>query len=259
MMNAAAGIFLAARRKPKWTNPYVTDGLVAMWDAEWNGGGGLHVDGRVLTNLVTGESVSIPASGYEVGDNYIISNASSCFVLGNLSGKIRFPCTITSVGCCMSKPTNASNASGACSVVGIGTLFMWRRPLYDGCCGVVGGSVYQPDGRIHYYGAPSDISTARGEADGEVFGVVRSRAVVIQEPSDSGLTYYYNGSAKTGVNMMAYTDSWSSASYEVKTPLATSVKVKWCNISVYSRALTAAEIAANYAIDKERFNLPDAT
>lgn len=24
----------------------------------------------------------------------------------------------------------------------------------------------------------------------------------------------------------------------------------------YSRALTAAEIAANYAIDKERFNLP---
>ena len=22
-----------------WTNPYVTDGLVAMWDAEWNVGG----------------------------------------------------------------------------------------------------------------------------------------------------------------------------------------------------------------------------
>ena len=26
----------------KWTNPYVTDGLVAMWDGEWNAGGGIH-------------------------------------------------------------------------------------------------------------------------------------------------------------------------------------------------------------------------
>lgn len=25
-----------------WHNPYVTDGLVAMWDGEWNAGGGVH-------------------------------------------------------------------------------------------------------------------------------------------------------------------------------------------------------------------------
>ena len=31
------------------------------------------------------------------------------------------------------------------------------------------------------------------------------------------------------------------------------------SIRLYSRALTAAEIAANYAVDKSRFNLPDAT
>ena len=31
------------------------------------------------------------------------------------------------------------------------------------------------------------------------------------------------------------------------------------NLRVYSRALTADEIAANYAVDKARFNLPDAT
>ena len=24
-----------------WKNPYVTDGLVAMWDGEWNVGGGV--------------------------------------------------------------------------------------------------------------------------------------------------------------------------------------------------------------------------
>ena len=30
-------------------------------------------------------------------------------------------------------------------------------------------------------------------------------------------------------------------------------------IRFYSRALAAAEVAANYAVDKARFNLPDAT
>ena len=29
-----------------------------------------------------------------------------------------------------------------------------------------------------------------------------------------------------------------------------------CRYAIYSRALTAAEIAANYAVDKARFNLP---
>lgn len=27
---------------PEWTNPYVTDGLIAMWDGEWNAGPGIH-------------------------------------------------------------------------------------------------------------------------------------------------------------------------------------------------------------------------
>ena len=25
-----------------WQNPYITDGLVAMWDGEWNAGWGVH-------------------------------------------------------------------------------------------------------------------------------------------------------------------------------------------------------------------------
>ena len=36
----------------------------------------------------------------------------------------------------------------------------------------------------------------------------------------------------------------------------TSMNVDIYSLRLYSRALTAAEIAANYAIDKERFNLP---
>lgn len=30
--------------KQSWSNPYITDGLVAMWDGEWNAGGGISDD-----------------------------------------------------------------------------------------------------------------------------------------------------------------------------------------------------------------------
>ena len=35
-----------------WTNPYVTDGLVAMWDGEWNAGGGVHDANNRLLNII---------------------------------------------------------------------------------------------------------------------------------------------------------------------------------------------------------------
>ena len=238
-----------------WTNPYVTDGLVAMWDGEWNAGGGVHTTDRILTNLVTGDVVSIPMSGYTVGDNYIISDANRSFTLGNLLGKISVPCTLACVGCCLSRPSNIANTSGMFTVDGLCGLFMWRKDSI-GASGVTGGSLCQSDGRIHYYGGPADKQLAMQDADNEVFGTLRSRAAVIQQLHSEGVAYYYEGKEKDGTNTMNYTDAWSSATYDVVTPSSSSCKIKWCNISLYSRALTAAEIAANYAVDKERFGLP---
>ena len=54
-----------------WNNPYVTDGLVAMWDGEWNAGGGVHdTDAKSLVNLAEGESLAF-GSDVEVHDKYI--------------------------------------------------------------------------------------------------------------------------------------------------------------------------------------------
>ena len=42
-----------------WTNPYVTDGLLRMWDGEWNVGGGVHDENAIgwldLVNNELGE------------------------------------------------------------------------------------------------------------------------------------------------------------------------------------------------------------
>jgi hypothetical protein len=51
---------------------------------------------------------------------------------------------------------------------------------------------------------------------------------------------------------------WGGASTDVSAKIHPSQSGRVMNscIRIYSRALTAAEIAANYAIDKARFNLP---
>lgn len=36
----------------KWENPYITDGLVALWDGEWNAGFGKHLDFMKLQYIV---------------------------------------------------------------------------------------------------------------------------------------------------------------------------------------------------------------
>ena len=43
-----------------WVNPYITDGLIAMWAGEWNVGGGMHdANATVWTDLIGGNNAVI--------------------------------------------------------------------------------------------------------------------------------------------------------------------------------------------------------
>ena len=56
--------------KKGWTNPYVTDGLVAMWDGEWNAGGGVH-DANVAPVNLAGNTINLTfEGGYNIGSNH---------------------------------------------------------------------------------------------------------------------------------------------------------------------------------------------
>jgi len=66
-----------------WRNPYITHGLVSMWDGEWNAGGGIHdpaatswpdlvsgltlrnfaADGRHMRATDSGETIVLPPTG----------------------------------------------------------------------------------------------------------------------------------------------------------------------------------------------------
>ena len=52
-------------------NPYITDGLIAMWDGEWNVGIGIHNDkANVWNELISGYDAILTSHG-AFGENYL--------------------------------------------------------------------------------------------------------------------------------------------------------------------------------------------
>lgn len=221
--------FAAAARRG-WQNPYVTDGLAAMWDGEWNAGGGIH-DASATTweNLVEGS----PFGTWDiqgVGADYV--TFASAAQLKSLSS-FTVPATIelsiadwTGTGGAF---LNFGDKGNWNSMSSSGLLCPYRTNT--------SGTVFE-----FYSKQTSPVAYAAN--------VLSSTFAVFY--SSSGIATCQNGgtkSSKTVSNNSGYTTlcigRYASKSF--------TGKVRF--VRFYSRVLTAAEIAANYAIDKERFGL----
>ena len=73
-----------------WINPYVTDGLVAMWDGEWNAGVGIHDDMQRVVNLASNDDT---LSNVNVFDNYFSAGTKQQLI----SNRIDAGCTVECV------------------------------------------------------------------------------------------------------------------------------------------------------------------
>lgn len=235
-----------------WVNPYVTDGLVAMWDGEWNAGPGVHdanatswvdlvagmvipfIDSLVYNRTYYWRDKFIEMDGYKTApvvstaDAVKQALASDCTIelvadVGLNQGSVStlFAYDATSAGF-LARNTYTSS-SGQTSAI-FNNNFMWRfaRPLFKS---------YSCGGTADFY-ALHDVVTISGM---------------------SGTHYQLN------VDGTIHTDTWTANAGNPNSSLSEilcSNRIKAYACRIYSRALTAAEIAANYAIDKARFNLP---
>ena len=203
---------------------YVQNGIVAMWDGIENAGGGVHdPNATAWKDLVGGYDFAIPGSGASFTDDCVTLNNSS--LSASLQEVARPEFTIE----CIAESTGGTGAwlwMKNPSWVG-GALIGWQS---DGVCyfpwykiGSLGGQglasvglAWDSSNQVLYKDASAIASTARSIDSRNVLS-----SIYIGE---------YNGNKKTTMNCHS--------------------------IRLYSRALTAAEIAANYAVDKQRFNLP---
>lgn len=231
MLVAARASFFISRAK-RWNNPYVTDGLIAMWDAEWNAGGGVH-DAAATTwkNLVPG-GVDATSTGGNVWSSNYVSGGKGYKVAGAIfSGLTAW--TVEAVW------VTSSAVNGYANVIGknqgnnysVSALGRWDNSslIY----GAVGGAnvVWDSAG----YGArTSSLRTNGSTAHLDRNGVQSASKAV----------------SATNLSTWAGISTWYIAA-----AAATGEENKFHCIRIYNRFRTLSEIAANYAIDRARFNL----
>lgn len=249
-MFAAKQIFLGRCAKAAWQNPYVTDGLVAMWDGEWNVAGGIHDPNATVWSDLTGNLADFALTEHGTwGENFLQMDgagaAAVCDKVFPYAGILTVECVVrTTTAVAGATVFNLSpgyltngyyymtrelswgtNASGAgYTMCGINKLNNVSRVCY----------VAQPGGDLAFSGCYAN-------------GGPICTAMTVNGVAQTSTTLNHGAAANT-----------SAATIGARAPALTSLcsAGRLYTLRLYSRILTAAEIAANNAINRERFNLP---
>lgn len=232
MLIAARESFAVASRRRGWTNPYVTDGLIAMWDGEWNAGGGIHDAAATMwKNLVSG-GVDATSSGGNVWSSNYVSGGKGFVVAGAIfSGLTAWTVEVAWV--------TSSAVNGYASAIGknqgnnYGVSALGRWDNSNLVFGSVGGVNLTWD-RAGYGARMSSLRSNGSTAYLDRNGVLSANKAV----------------SATNLSTWAGISTWYIAA-----AAATGQKNKFHCIRIYNRFRTLSEIAVNYAVDKERFGV----
>ena len=223
---------MAGKRTPT-AKDYVQSGLVAMWDGIENAGWGTHDASATTWNeLVSDTSVAV-ASGVSWTANSATASGLSArwATIGTdttLGGTIDSALSLNAVF----KTTDSANLQFV-------LLDMLRRDCLGIAPDALGIGLRQAipitttSGKIWSLTANYESSSAQTSDDAYVNGAANA---------NRGYANFSNPTTADIAIGGGYNSGWFSGEIY--------------NLRVYSRKLTAQEIAANYAIDKKRFNLP---
>lgn len=236
------------RSAAKWINPYITDGLIAMWDGEWNAGGGKHDPNATMWKDLTGKGSDWklnPNEGkFSIGIDYVELLKT---ISWNGTGYIATPS--------WSNDTDIKTLEGVLDtgLVETDNNYKWAVIVsFDLTKETTGPytnalAVDIASGIItHCIGLYSEkpfLPTERGQNSISC--------------NNNDMKYYMNGVEIINISKHKrgpVNYSHSNCPLGIYSgPLAKHTKIK--NLRIYSRALTADEITHNYNIDKARFGL----
>ena len=228
---------------PYTAKSYVQDGLVAMWDGIENAGWGKHdANATGWKDLVGTRDFSLVANKAYFEDNAFYSNITTESQDYSAIVDWTSPPTVNSLEICfmaVSYPykTEAILLNNNCgTATGTDSITM---PFF--ACGwhswVLGNA---------YFGTGPSGCVEPGVGCSFSCGRTKTSVFVNNNPysyNSNKALYIFGISNKLLIGNRTY---YGSRSFHGRI----------YSIRLYSRALSASEIAANYAIDKERFNLP---
>ena len=235
--NLGARQIINGEEKEQFENPYITDGLIAMWDGQFNGRNGKHDPDGGLIELLSGVATYVRRGSYTIEDDCIVGNSVVIAsppipAIVNMDGSGE----LTIEACCMNYNSGRP--------IMLGT----DRPFSD--------RMFSPNGTywmIHNSCTDSDLNSkwASGFRNNER----RSRTLVVS----SGTVQWFIDGVPDASATRTKDFTTSSLPFSVfgwDWDFSFPATGDFCCLRMYNRALSAEEIAYNYAIDKERFNLP---
>lgn len=245
MLLGARQFFAARKAAPAWTNPYVTDGLVAMWDGEWNAGGGVHdANATAWVDLSNnGHNLTIPST-IAFGDDYGMASDKGGAVIIRPSSV--YDAIVSAGGYTIEAVFESSGVNGAIATIGNeNTIYSFSTSRAS----FRASNKYNGSGTnltLQY----SNVTTSVAKKSWAMT-VELGAGTILYENANVNRSVSSGGIA--GLQYPQYVGIGLNSSYPGSNDGAGG---KYYSVRLYSRALTAAEIAANYAIDKARFNLP---
>lgn len=220
---------------PPTARDYISDGLIAMWDGIENaGGGGQHDSNVTVWKDLAGNRDLVLGSAATVQDNYIATTVASPITVPSdeIDG-------VETIQVCVHRYGNLGTA-----VISV------KRGQYI--------RIQQVDGIYNMY---ANGNTSTGYASHSIIGTVTKTEDVTLTTTGPWLEqnkFYQDDEDRTALG----TRNW----WRIRDGLVMGVAYgdnsergsggSIYSVRLYSRALTAEEIAHNYAIDKIRFNLP---
>ena len=250
-LRLSAQAVLAANSSAPAALGYITDGLVAMYDGEWNAGRGKHDPNATTWVDLTGNGYDLYAKSetntYEWGAKSLVRKPSAVtWRTRNLSTEEMEMFKVITHEVHATKELNS-------------TLYDSREfvgAIWSGIAWYVGDTV-----QIHRFTTEPRLTIAD----------VQNAATTVKEHHTYSLlsnvdcdimqwTFFVDADKKTASH-----NAWKSSSYPVKPSLSVGMyedqaskqsqdgNVTIWNIRIYNRALTAEEVAHNYEIDRRRF------
>lgn len=226
MMIAARNAFLMGGAKTPTARDYVQDGLMAMWDGIENAGWGTH-DSTATTwrDLIADANHLTLHNGAHFDDNSLVTAPRN-----SLTASLPYRLGYVSIEACVFRDESRNSSALIC----FGNDADNNRML-----GV------EPDGGEFYNGI---------QIYGAFSGVYRGTWTAVYTPTAipyvngaqiSGSTRSNDWNTRSGTFGLSGSSNYSN--YNL-------VGNYYC-VRLYNRALTAAEVAANYAVDAARFGL----
>ena len=238
LIGARLALWGAAKPRVPTARDYVQDGLIAMWDGIENAGWGQHDEALPVADwpsLVNSSNITRATAASDISSCYAFTDNSVSLTDASSANSQRLVFTASGLNAQAPFTLDVCLKGAICSLGN----FYWAA---------YGSGTFRIQNSNNAYGYFGGTGTYN-----EVLGSAVTSTVAC---STSGITGYANGVQNSESQ---YPVKSGTGLLRVNVLGTRQVRVEGSELfclRLYSRALTAEEIAANYAVDKARFNLP---